>query len=84
MGVNLEGNLNAAWRLINYCSGLAHFLHKEFTIVEAHVESLKSKSPKTSAVTMVLISPASNTAVEPAPSKQLDTNAARNMWMAAM
>ncbi|KAL3817644.1 hypothetical protein ACHAXA_011732 [Cyclostephanos tholiformis] len=81
MGVDWEGNVNAARKVINHCGGSAHFLHKEFTIVEAYVESLKSKPPKASAAAA---SPPSNTALGPAPSKQLDVSAARNMRMAAM
>jgi hypothetical protein len=84
MGVDWDGNMKAARKVINYCGGSAHFLHKELTIVEAYVESLKSISQKKSTAAADSKSPASNTAAERAPSRQADANDGRKKRMEAM
>jgi len=90
MGVDWEKNLNTARKVINHCGGSDHFLYNEFAILEAHVESLKSKTkPPPPAAAVSLSSSASNTAMLAAPAKQAQVNAdahsnARNARMALM
>ncbi|KAL3762651.1 hypothetical protein ACHAW5_007222 [Stephanodiscus triporus] len=88
MGVDWAKNVDTARKVINHCGGSAHFLYEEFVIVEAHVESLKSKA-KPPPAPAAAVSPSSNKAVVPAPSKQGHVNAdkevnARNARIAAM
>lgn len=67
MGVDWAKNVDTARKVIDRCGGSAHFLHKEFAIVEAHVESLKSKV-KPPPAPVAAVSPSSNKAAVPAPS----------------
>ena len=46
-GVDWMRNVDTARRVINDYGGVNHFLYKEFTMLEAHVESLKSKTKTT-------------------------------------
>ena len=46
-GVDWMRNVDTARRMINDYGGAGHFLYKEFTMLEAHVESLKSKTKTT-------------------------------------
>jgi len=76
MGVDWEKNLNTARKVINHCGGSDHFLFNEFAILEAHVESLKSKTkPPPPAAAVSLSSSASNTTMVAAPTKQAQVNA---------
>ena len=76
MGVDWEENLNTARKVINHCGGSDHFLYKEFAILEAHVESLKSKTkPPPPAVAVSFSSSASNTTMVAAPANQAQVNA---------
>ena len=90
MGVDWEKNLNTARKVINHCGGSDHFLFNEFAILEAHVESLKSKTkPPPPAAAVSLSSSASNTTMVAAPTKQAQVNAnahsnARNIRMDIM
>ena len=43
-GADWMRNVDTAGRVINDYGGVNHFLYKEFTMLEAHVESLKSKT----------------------------------------
>jgi hypothetical protein len=43
-GVDWVRNVDIARKVINHCGGSAHFLHKDLTLVEAHVERLKRPS----------------------------------------
>jgi hypothetical protein len=46
-GVDWMRNVDTARRVINDYGGVNHFLYKEFAMLEAHVESLKSKTKTT-------------------------------------
>ncbi len=49
-GVDWLGNITTARKVVNQCGTQAHFLDKELSVVEAHVESIRKKSKPVSLI----------------------------------
>jgi len=68
-GIDWVENLKTARRVINHC-GPSHFLDKELSAVEAHIEGLKNKDKKKPASATDAKPPAQNAAAAGTSSKQ--------------